>query len=254
MLASLPMYDLPEIREATDAFWAALAKAYGVEGGLTREADYTAPWRNPDLLFSQTCGYPFTHEFAGVFKYVATPHYDADGCEGPYYRSIVFAREAAPLESFRGKVAAYNNRDSMSGMLALKLVFAPFATGGRLFASAIETGGHVASLTAVQRGDADVAAIDCVTAGYLRKSRPTALAGLREVSRSPLVPGLPYVTRSGDVERLRKIVCGHIRDLAGTKSFGKLAISGSSVLDATTYDIILRIENLLRTSGGIELW
>ncbi len=34
MLASLPMYDLPEIRDQTDAFWAALAKAYGVKGEL----------------------------------------------------------------------------------------------------------------------------------------------------------------------------------------------------------------------------
>ena len=175
MIASLPMYDLPEARGATDQFWAALADALGIDLPLARVGDHTIAWQRPDLIFSQTCGYPFTHAFAGKLTYVATPHYDADGCEGPDYCSILFAREAAPLERFRGKIAAYNNPDSMSGMLALKLVFAPLAQAGRFFENAVETGGHAASLAALQNGIADVAAVDCVTVALLRKHRPQAL-------------------------------------------------------------------------------
>ena len=240
MLASLPMYDLPEVRDATDAFWAAMAKASGVEGGLTRDTDYTSAWRNPDLFFSQTCGYPFTHEFAGVLKYVATPHYDADGCEGPFYRSIVFAREAAPLDSFKGKVAAFNNPDSMSGMLALRLVFAPLADNEPFFSAVVETGGHLNSLLAIQEGRADVASIDCVTVALCRRYRPAALAGLVEIARSPLVPGLPFVTRQRDDTALQSA----LTEIVGTQGpvLGKLLISGASVLPSDAYDIIPRLE------------
>ena len=31
-VASLPMYDLPELREATDAWWRGLARAFAAEG------------------------------------------------------------------------------------------------------------------------------------------------------------------------------------------------------------------------------
>ena len=121
MIASLPMYDWPELRWATDKWWGGIAQHLGVALGLTREADHMAAWRRDDLLFSQTCGYPITHEFRGALHLLATPHYAAAGCEGPNYASFVFARETAPIAMFRGGVAAINADDSMSGMLALRL-------------------------------------------------------------------------------------------------------------------------------------
>jgi hypothetical protein len=51
---------------------------------------------------------------------------------------------------------------------------------------------------ALQKGEADVAAIDCVTLAYVRRYQPQALAELVEVGRSPQVPGLPFVTIAGD--------------------------------------------------------
>ena len=82
MIASLPMYDWPEVRQATDNWWAGIARHLDNAPALDRGADYTALWRDPRLLFSQTCGYPFTHEFSGRLKLIATPHYGADGCSG----------------------------------------------------------------------------------------------------------------------------------------------------------------------------
>ena len=61
-VASLPMYDLPEVTAATDAWWAGLARAMRREGlsdvpdRLTRGPDVAELWRASDLLFSQTCG------------------------------------------------------------------------------------------------------------------------------------------------------------------------------------------------------
>ena len=62
-LASLPWYDLLEIRGALDAFWAAVADrltALGVASvppRLDRDPDYQAQWCNGDLLLGQACGY-----------------------------------------------------------------------------------------------------------------------------------------------------------------------------------------------------
>ena len=254
MPTSLPMYDLPELRDSTDAFWAAMAKAYGVGFTLIRSEDWTAPWRDPNLLFSQTCGYPFTHEYDGILTYVATPHYTADGCVGPNYSSIILARSAASLENFRGKTAAFNNRDSMSGMLALQLTFAPLAVNGVFFENAVETGGHFASLAAVQQGRADICATDCVTSAYARRYRPAALDGLVEVARSPSVPGLPFVTRAGDVGKLRSALQKVMNDPSTDELRGRLLLTGLSVLPPGSYDIIPDKERDMHIRGGLKLW
>ena len=123
MIASLPMYDWPELRQATGDWWGAIADRLGIDVNLLHGPEGIAAWQSPDLLFSQTCGYPLTHALAGRVALVATPHYAADGCFGPNYCSIVFARREAPLPAFRGSIAAVNNPDSMSGMLALKLYY-----------------------------------------------------------------------------------------------------------------------------------
>ena len=253
MIASLPMYDWPEVRGATDAFWQALARRLGRNIPLTRAADYTAGWKLPDLLFSQTCGYPYTHEFRGRLSYVATPHYAADGCEGAGYRSIVLARRPASLESFRGTVAAVNNADSMSGMLALKLVFGPLARRGRFFSNAIATGGHVGSMIAVRDGKADVCAIDAVCVALARRYRPDYLEGLHEIGRSPLVPSLPYVTQDGTPGLIRDALAAVLADPALADVRARLFLSGMSVLPPDAYDRIVELENSMEAAGGLTL-
>ncbi len=246
MIASLPMYDLPEIRAETDGFWAALASVYGTKSGLTRGGDFQAPWRSPDLLFSQTCGFPFTHEFAGQLNYVATPCYDADGCDGPRYCSLVLAREVQPLEVFRNSVVAFNSSNSMSGWLALKLVFAEKNNLRQpLFRAAVETGSHAASLFAVQQGKADVCAIDCVTVALLRKHRPSALRGLNEIARSPAVPGLPYVTRVADMRRMRGALSKVMQDASLQSMRDALLLKGFETLPLGSYDIISQFSKKL---------
>src|SRR5208337_3099340 len=62
-IAALPMYDFPEIAAANDALWAAIAaglkaRGVGAPARLTRGEDIAALWRDPGLVFGQTCGYP----------------------------------------------------------------------------------------------------------------------------------------------------------------------------------------------------
>lgn len=253
MIAALQMYDWPELRAATDAWWAGLARHLGVDFPLSRPDDFTAPWFRDDLLLGQTCGYPFTHALNGKVTLIATPHYAADGCAGADYRSILFAREKKPLAAYRGGIAAVNTPDSMSGMLALKSVFAPFAEKGSFFASAVETGGHLASLTAVREGKADVCAIDCVCVELARRDRPSALEGLIEIARSPAVPGLPLITRRGEVGKIRQALGEAFADPSLESARQALLLSGFSILDAKDYDRILALEAEVDAAGGVKL-
>jgi ABC-type phosphate/phosphonate transport system substrate-binding protein len=247
------MYDWPEVGKATDAWWKGLARHLGVSGELDRNADYFAPWRRGDLLFSQTCGYPFTHEFKGLLNYISTPHYKVDGCEGPYYSSIVFAREHLAPESLKGAKAAFNNKDSMSGMLALKLVFAPLATNGKFFAKAIESGGHINSMLAVRDGKADVCAIDAVCVAMARRYRPDYLQGLVEIARSPQVPSLPFVTRAGNMDDMRRALVAAFHDDSLHEERDQLFLAGQSVLGPNAYERITELERDMEIAGGLDL-
>lgn len=258
MLASLPMYDWPEIRPATDAWWAGIAGQAGLGFPLSRTADYAGLWRRDDLIFSQTCGYPFTHAFAADLDLVATPHYDADGCAGPNYTSFVFARQRpSRLAELAGTIAAVNAPDSMSGMLALKLVFGPLAKSGRFFRGALNTGSHVASLQAVREGTADVCAVDAVCVALARRYRPDYLEGLVEIARSPSVPGLPYVTSvrtEVDVRLgLRAALAAALNDPALAEVRAALLISGMSVLGPEDYLAIVQREQECEARGGLDL-
>ena len=220
---------------------------------LTRIADYPQVWENPGLLLSQTCGYPLTHKFSGRLRLVATPHYRAEGCEGPNYRSFIFARRPGPLASFRGGKAAFNASDSMSGMLALKLVFQPLATGGKFFSGAVETGSHLNSLAALRMDDADICAIDSVCVALARRYRPGDLEGLHIVGQSPLVPGLPLVTASDEVERLRLALHDALADPHLAVIRDQLLLIGQSSLGSRDYQRIVDLEVAMEKAGGLDL-
>jgi ABC-type phosphate/phosphonate transport system substrate-binding protein len=255
MIVSLPMYDWPEVREATDAFARNVFKHLGETSiALDRNPDYFSLWRRDDLRFSQTCGYPFTHEFHGRLGYVATPHYAVSGCEGANYCSFVFARERRPLADFRGSRAAFNNPDSMSGMLALKLIFAPHAKSGRFFSRAVETGSHVRSMLAVRDGKADICAIDSVCVALARRYRPDYLDGLVEVARSPQVPSLPFVTAvGGDPGALRLALAKTFTDPELAAAREALFLKSHSILADGAYDLILKLEQQMEEQGGLKL-
>ncbi|MDE0455669.1 MAG: PhnD/SsuA/transferrin family substrate-binding protein [Chromatiales bacterium] len=264
--ASLPMYDLPEVRKWTDRLWAAIAEELreggvaGVPDALERPSDCHDAWRGDGLLFSQTCGYPAATALRDVLRVVATPHYAAPGCEGPRYSSVVVVRRAsrvADLEELRGAVCAFNSRDSQSGYNALRAAIAPIARGGWFFARTVETGAHAASMEAVRCGRADVCAVDCVTWALHARHRPSALVGLEVIRYTEPAPGLPFVT-AGDVSdatfaSIREALGrAFVRpDLAETRD--ALLISGLSILPADAYEPLLAMERAAAASGYPDL-
>ena len=260
--ASLPMYDLPEVREWTDRLWTAVAGELredgisGVPDVLERLPDHHDTWRPDGLLLSQSCGYPVATTFRGVLRVVATPHYAAPGCDGHRYSSAIVVRassRAADLGGLRGAACAFNSRDSQSGCNALRAAVAPIAGGSRFFARTVETGAHAASIEAVRDGRADVCSVDCVTWALLARYRPSELTGLRVLAFTERMPGLPFVT-AGDcpdavLEPIRRALARAFTrpDLAETRE--ALLISGLSVLSVDAYEPLLAMERAAAASG-----
>lgn len=240
------MYDLAEVRWATDALWSAVAARLAAAGiaappALSRGPAVHELWADPALLLSQTCGNPYVRTYRDRLRLVATLRYAAPGCDGPRYSSVLVVRADAPgdgLADFRGAVCAVNSWDSLSGWVAL----AAALPEPQFFRAALVTGAHADSVAAVAAGEADIAAIDCVTYALLQRHRPAATAGLRVIGRTALAPSLPLVTRrdtdDGTVEALRSALRDALADPALAEVRAALLIEGIEILGEADYDAI----------------
>lgn len=220
MIASLGMYDFGPAQAANDRLWARVRdglRARGIDApeALTRgEHAYWDAWQSPDLILSQTCGYPFRARLHDKVAYVGTPDYAVEGCPPGYYRSVFVARADDPrrtLQDFDGARFAYNEPLSQSGWAAPQTHAAKL---GLRLPPTLQTGGHRLSAQAVAEGRAEIAALDAVTFDLLQGVEP-AMAGLKEIARTDPTPGLPYITARGqDAEHLFDTLSAAIAALA----------------------------------------
>ena len=205
-VASLPMYDLPELRAAHAALWAGIARHLRQAGGprvpaaLCQDRPVDEVWRDPDaaaqpVLRRRSHG-RLRRQAARRSPRLATgrPAVRAALCEPG--RGRRGRGRSGSSRQLRGRVAAINDPESHSGTNALRALIAPLSRDGRFFAAVEVSGAHVASLAMVASGAADVAAIDCVTHALLARHRPAALAGTRVLCRTAAAPAPPYVTRA----------------------------------------------------------
>ena len=175
----------PRRPAANDRLWASIRDGLRAEGmaapdALTRgAADLWPQWTSPDLVFSQTCGFPY--RVAAAWKGHADRH---TGFRGRGLRAGLLPQRlrgtgrlirAQSLAEFDGARFAYNEDLSQSGWAAPQTHAA--SIGIRL-PPCLKTGGHRLSALAVLDGRADIAALDAVTWRMLRRWEPT-MAGLR---------------------------------------------------------------------------
>ena len=201
MIASLGMYDRAETAAANDRLWAAIrdglrARGIAAPQALTRgDAAYWPAWEAPDLVLSQTCGFPYRARLHGKVTLIGTPDYAVQHCPPGHYRSVFVVRTDDPraLADFDGQRLAYNEGLSQSGWAAPQTHAA--ALGLRL-RPGLCTGGHRLSALAVAEGRADLAALDAVTWEMLRRWEPAA-AGLRVLAATAPTPGLPLIAAPG---------------------------------------------------------
>jgi len=213
---SLPMYDIhhPDTAALVKALRQLLTEE-GLEGDTVlfqQPEDNLAHWHTPELLLSQTCGYPLV-TFLPEIQVVGTFHYQAAGCDSFYYSShlVVRASDAdKTLADFRDKRVVCNSEDSQSGYHCLRTLVAPLHNHGRFFSQTLFSGSHQRSLAALNADLADIAAIDAVTWALLARHQPEHLAGLVSLGTTSLIPGLPMITSAQTsvqtLEKLRQIL------------------------------------------------
>lgn len=219
MIAALQMYAWPEVRPATEAFWAEAAEVFrgdGIEApdALSWPEDLSAAWRAPDLLIGQTCGLPFVHGRCADAVIVARPDYGLEGARGGVYRSALIARRGSPrdLAAFRGGRAAVNELISQSGCNALAGTLVRENLAGpaepAFFADVVLSGAHRRSAEMVADAEADLAAIDAVAWALFQRLDPARAARIQVVCWSDAAPALPFITghanarRAGDLARV----------------------------------------------------
>ncbi|TDQ80829.1 ABC-type phosphate/phosphonate transport system substrate-binding protein [Dongia mobilis] len=265
-VVALPMYDLPEVAAATDAFWAGL-RSHLVAAGVTelpqqriQPDEAYAHWLDDHLLLSQTCGYPLTHILRDRVRYLATPSYAAEGCgEGTYCSFIVLRSDDAARTGIdlAGRKAAFNGTDSQSGYNVLRLYLAEGGLAPGSLGGAVESGSHRRSVAMVKTGVADFCAVDCVTWALLEKHAPGEVAGLKIVAQSEPAPCLPFITGlRTPVENIGCLRVGLIaagNDPVLETARAALLLDSVLVLDESAYDVILDQERRAAAAGWSAL-
>jgi ABC-type phosphate/phosphonate transport system substrate-binding protein len=265
-LASLPMYNLPEMRAANARFWGALRDLL-LDAGLTDVPEALIFERGPvpprleeELLFSQTCGYPLETMFKGQAIRLGAPVYDVPGCEGPTHCAFFLVRSDSPAHSLadlKGGVFLLNSPVSNSGMNPPRRALAEIAGGKPLFRQVIETGGHPASLDRLLRGEGDVASIDCVTYAFWRHHRPEGAARVRILAETPLSPAIPFVTSVATPPAIVDILRAALRTVASEPCYAAaragLMIAGIEDVPDAAYEGLLSYEKEAAAFGYPEL-
>ncbi|MEP0944120.1 MAG: PhnD/SsuA/transferrin family substrate-binding protein [Rhizobiaceae bacterium] len=245
MIATLPMYDWPELRSDTDAYWQILRRHFAKAGFSPPDMrqhvdDETHGWLEPGLFFSQTCGYPFISRLEGRVELLGTPHFDIDGWQGPNYSSAVIVQkdhEAQNLEQFReGSRFAFNSSNSLSGYRCMTpLVGRPEDWFGEM----IKSGGHRKSADMVADGRADIAAIDALCWHLYAQIQPEQAAQLRVLQWTPSLPGLPYITNNNwtgvELQSMRFALGDAVSEMANSKHNHLLQLRGVTHLNAAKY-------------------
>ncbi|HEX7908912.1 MAG TPA: PhnD/SsuA/transferrin family substrate-binding protein [Paraburkholderia sp.] len=259
-IAALPMYN---VTPALDAAWRewlgdVLRKVKPACRIVEPDEELHGFWRRPNLLISQTCGYPFMHGLQEQVQLIATPHFDAPGCEGAHYSSVLITRvngQFDTLAACQGARAAYNQDDSNSGMNVFRHAVAPLAHAGSFFSSVLRTGSHLGSLRAVADGRADVAAIDCVTYAFMCDELPELAGQVRSIGMTAPSPGLPLIASStvppATIQALREALGAALTSQPARAK--RLRLKGFSVLPPSDYERIEQLESEARAAGYARL-
>lgn len=190
------MYDWPEVRAETDAFWHILRDALSSNGieapdHLNHDtARLSDIWSAEALVLSQCCGWNVVAGHIGAAQPVARPVWDIDGLTPGTYASAIIVRDDMQNTPIADLIRrpAINGEDSWSGCH----VFQHWLAGqGHQMGAARVTGAHRASIGAVQDGTADIAAIDVVSLALARSIGLTE--GLHIHDWTQEFPSVPYI-------------------------------------------------------------
>jgi ABC-type phosphate/phosphonate transport system substrate-binding protein len=207
--AELLMYPAPEpVREAGERWLARTLQLLEAERLPWTGTDLHALFRSPDLLLTQTCGYPLMTQLRGQVRLVGRPDFDLPHSDNGEHCSLLLVRDDEPrdsLQALRGCRGAANSLDSNTGMNLLRHALAPLQQNGHFFSNLELSGSHRQSLAWLREGRVDLIAVDSVTFAYLALYAAEEVASLRLLQTSAPSPTLPYITAADEAqaERIR---------------------------------------------------
>ncbi|AUG09560.1 phosphate/phosphite/phosphonate ABC transporter substrate-binding protein [Pseudomonas sp. S09G 359] len=253
--ADLRMYVAPDaVQHANQQWLARILERLGLNRRNADHLDLPGLWLAPELLVSQTCGYPLMTQLRGQVRVIGRPRYELPHSSNGSHCSLLLTRDDNPrasLADFYNSRGVINGYDSNSGMNLLRERLAPLQQGGRFFASVGVSGAHRESLRWLREGRADLAAIDNVTYAYLARFAPLEVAGLRLVSASAPSPTLPYIGPLGlsdeHVVRIREAMNLALQDLPQVvQTLGLQAVLPASEDD---YQVLLDYQQQAASAG-----
>lgn len=259
MLMSLPMYAIspPDVEAFASVLRDKLRRLglHDTPDSLSWPQTLLAHWQRPDLLLSQTCGFPLVESLPQV-QLVGLFSYRAPGCDGFRYRSFLVVREEDKgryLADFRHRRLAFNSTDSQSGYNSLRALVAPLADAGRFFSEASATGSHRESLHFIQQSKADIAAVDCVTMELLKRAEPETLTGLVVIGQTAAVPSLPLITSAQTSPEQLAILRQALHEIAHEPVSEPLLIEEFTEVPRLAYGVIALMKEIAQSFGVSEL-
>lgn len=240
------MYPYEWLRPAWERLWSAVhALAPWTPAALQWEGDVHDHWADHDCQVAQACGWPVVTALRDRVCVVGAFALALGDADGHRYRSVVLANRATALaDVVPGETtAAVNAPDSLSGWVSL--LAATVGPGATWTGPVCWTGGHEASLRALQDGRADIASVDALSLAYLGQHDPAVIAGLHEIGRGPWVPSLPVVVPTGTppvrIDELRHAIAAALSDPALAEACGKLLLDGFVALDESAFSPLLAL-------------
>jgi ABC-type phosphate/phosphonate transport system substrate-binding protein len=252
-VVALPMYDGGDLAAANDALWQAVRDRIEARGlgelprVLTRHLSTSELWSSEGLLLSQICGYPFACRHAQL-AVVAAPAYAIEGCTPTHHRSFVVVRARSRFAAVRDLAQAHaviNEIESVTGRHLLGDAVADVGGAAGFFSRISISGSHAASLAAVAHGEADVAAIDCITHHHLARQAPALVRATRilHVTRPSPVP--PFVIARDCGEVAAALVAEALAEALGDPRLEDarrlLGLAGLSAPSAASYESTLAL-------------
>lgn len=194
MLANLPMYDRPELKDAHEEYWTLIrdnlrAADVHTPDEMTPKAGEMKCWTDPFFYFSQTCGKPYRETLHENVTLIGTPDYGLQGCPPGYYRSAYIVNKSDDrynLDEHKNSKLAYNDKNSQSG----------FHVTGGYFKKKKCSGSHIKSAKMVAEGKADIAAIDALSLKLMKEYDDFA-KNIKVIAWTEPTPGLPYIAYKG---------------------------------------------------------
>ncbi len=253
--AELVMYVAPQpVKVASEQWLTRIVELLDVPRRDGRGLELLELFRSPDLLLTQTCGYPLMTLLRGQVQLVGRPRYELNDSSAGNHCSLIVSRATDPrtdLADFKGSRGVINDLHSNSGMNLFRHRLAPLQQGGRFFASVAISGAHQQSLRHVREGWADLACIDSVTFDCLARYAPAEVAGLRTVARTANSPTLPYITAlgtgRGGAEQIRRAMNQALQQLPQVRAV--LGVQEVLPVSEVDYQPVLDLQRVATECG-----